>query len=65
MASFILFDQVSRKIIIDFYSRSKGKSKLWIWWNKNIIVTNYESIKAKKEMDIQLKKLFKSLLHWQ
>lgn len=52
----LLFDQISRQIILDFYSKSKEKSKFWIWWNRNAIVTRYETIKVQHIFDKSVKK---------
>ncbi len=45
----LLFDQIERQIIREFYEKSKTKSKSWIWWHKNSIVTRFESLKAKRD----------------
>jgi len=58
----LLFDQISRQIIIEFYEKSKTKSKSWIWWNKNIIVTQYETLKAQRDFDKAIKKSFEESL---
>lgn len=57
----LLFDQINRKIIREFYEQSKTKSKLWIWWNKNIIVTRYESLKDKRDLDKEINRSIKDL----
>jgi len=59
----LLFDQIERQIIREFYEKSKTKSKSWIWWHKNPIVTHFESLKAKRNFYKAIKKSFeKSLL---
>jgi hypothetical protein len=59
----LLFDQIERQIIREFYEKSKTKSKSWIWWHKNSIVTHFESLKAKRNFYKAIKKSFeKSLL---
>ena len=58
----LLFDQISRQIIIEFYEKSKTKSKSWIWWNKNIIVTRYETLKVQRDFDKALNKSIKESL---
>ena len=45
----LLFNQIERQIIRGFYEESKTKSNGWIWWNKNIIVAQYESTKAQRD----------------
>lgn len=47
----LLFDQISRQVIIDFQQKSKNKGKFWIWYHQNIIVTNYENAKALRKLD--------------
>jgi hypothetical protein len=58
----LLFDQISRQIILEFYEKSKTKSSLWIWWHKNIIVTCYEALKAQRDFDKSLNKSIKESL---
>jgi len=57
-----LFDQIERQIVRKFYEKSKTKSKSWIWWNKNIIVTRFETLKAQRDFDKAIKKSFKESL---
>lgn len=47
----LLLDQIDRQIIIEFYKKSESKSKLWIWWHKNVIVSRYEGLKSSRELD--------------
>ncbi len=58
---YLLLDQISRQIVIKFRRESEAKSKLWIWWNKNIIVTQHENTKAIRNLDKSLKELEQSL----
>ena len=58
----LLFDQIERQIIREFYEKSKTKSKSWIWWHKNSIVTRFETLKAKRNLDKAIKKLFEESL---
>ena len=61
--SSLLFDQIERQIIREFYEKSKTKSKSWIWWHKNPIVTRFEALRAKRNFYKAIKKSFeKSLL---
>ena len=57
----IILDQTSRQIIVEFYEKSKNKSALWVWWNKNIIVSNYEGLKAKRNLYRTVEKAFSEL----
>lgn len=58
----LLFDQIDRQIIKEFYEKSKTKSKIWVWWKKPIIVAQYERSKAEqkaaKECKEGLEKVF-------
>lgn len=47
----LLFNSFERRIIIDFYERSKTKSKLWIYFHKNQLVSRFELLKAKKDLN--------------
>ena len=58
----LLFDQIERQIIREFYEKSKTKSKSWIWWHKNSIVTRFETLRAKRNLDKAIKKLFEESL---
>jgi adenylate kinase family enzyme len=58
----LLFDQISRQIIREFYEKSKTKSKTWIWWHKNLIVTCFETLKAQRDFDKALNKSIKESL---
>jgi hypothetical protein len=58
----LLFDQISRQIILEFYEKSKTKSKSWIWWHKNSIVTRFETLKAQRDFDKSLNKSIKESL---
>ena len=58
----LLFDQIERQIIREFYEKSKTKSKTWIWWHKNPIVTHFESLKAKRNFYKAIKKSFEESL---
>ena len=58
----LLFDQIERQIIREFYEKSKTKSKTWIWWHKNQIVTHFESLKAKRNFYKAIKKSFEESL---
>ena len=58
----LLFDQIERQIIREFYEKRKTKSKSWIWWHKNSIVTRFETLKAKRNLDKAIKKLFEESL---
>ena len=58
----LLFDQIERQIIREFYEKSKTKSKSWIWWHKNSIITRFESLKAKRNFYKAIKKLFEESL---
>jgi hypothetical protein len=57
----IILDQTSRQIIVEFYEKSKNKSALWVWWNKNIIVSNYEGLKAQRNLYRTVEKAFSEL----
>ena len=54
----LLFDQIERQIIREFYEKSKTKSKSWIWWHKNSIVTRFESLKTRRNFYKAIKKSF-------
>jgi hypothetical protein len=58
----LLFDQISRQIILDFYEKSKTKSRSWIWWHQNSIVTRFELLKAQRDFDKAMKKSIKESL---
>ena len=58
----LLFDQISRQIICEFYEKSKTKSKSWIWWHKNSIVTRFETLRAQRDFDKALNKSIKESL---
>ena len=47
----LLFNSFERRIIIDFYERSKTKSRLWIYFHKNQLVSRFELLKAKKDLN--------------
>lgn len=55
----LLFDSIERQIIIDFYKRCKTKSKFWKWWHSNIIIDRYESLKALKDAEKEIKSFFR------
>ena len=59
--SSLLFDQIERQIIREFYEKSKTKSKSWIWWHKNSIVTRFESLKAKRDFYKAIKNHLRNL----
>ena len=46
-----LFDEIDRKIIIEFYKESKRRGAWWTWRNENSIVTQYEQIKAFRDFE--------------
>ena len=59
----LLFNQIERQIIREFYEKSKTKSKSWIWWHKNSIVTRFETLRAQRNFYKAIKKtLDESLL---
>ena len=55
----LLFNSFERRIIIDFYERSKTKSKLWIYFNENQLVSRFEGLKAKKDLNNAIMEDFK------
>ena len=46
-----LFDEIDRKIIIEFYKERKRRGAWWAWRNENSIVTRYEQIKAFRDFE--------------
>ena len=58
-----LFNEIDREVIRWYYKTSKTKGKFWAWWNKPIVVTQYEVAKAKRDFDKAIKetKLYKWL----
>ena len=54
----LLFDQIERQIIREFYEKIKTKSKTWIWWHKNPIVTRFETLRAQRNFYKAIKKSF-------
>jgi hypothetical protein len=46
-----LFDEIDRKVIIEFYKESKRRGAWWTWRNENSIVTRYEQIKAFRDFE--------------
>ena len=47
----LLFNSFERRMIIGFYERSKTKSKLWIYFHENQLVSRFEGLKAKKDLN--------------
>lgn len=58
----LLFDQISRQIIREFYEKSKTKSNSWIWWHKNSMVIRFETLKAQRDFYKTLNKSIKESL---
>jgi hypothetical protein len=53
----LLFDVYERAYIIDYYKRAKGKSKWWLFNNKDLIISNYEMMKNQRNFARELEKL--------
>ena len=52
----LLFDEWDRLVIREFYQKSKTKSSFWKWNNKSLIVSEFESLKAKRDLEVAFKK---------
>jgi len=57
----LLFDEIDRNIIQLFYKEKQQKGKFWGWFHEPIIVSLYEQLKARKQLQRQINKLLTKL----